>query len=116
MGKGEAKAPRNEIDDENEDEDKMESAPVRTKKRRPSTTWADFHKLYAATDLDTTENLFAARMRNTTYEFYPEKIQQALREKDKTVQEGGASQQIEYDMTDGWLFKIWLITAKEKPE
>ena len=42
-------------------------------------------------------------------------MQEALRVAYSTIQDGGPSQQIEYDMTGGWVFNIRLISEDEKP-
>jgi hypothetical protein len=47
--------------------------------------------------MDSQENIFAARTGNQS--------QVALRGAYRTIQRGGPSQQIEYDMTGGWVFQ-----------
>ena len=66
--------------------------------------------------MDSTDNICAARTANKHDDFNPEAIQEELRAKYKNTLEGGPSQQIVYDMTGGWAFKIKLISDAGKPE
>ena len=52
---------------------------------------------------------------NVGYEFYPVEIQEALRVPYSTIQEGGPSQEIVYDMTGGWAFTINFLAVEETP-
>ena len=75
----------------------------------------EWRKVYTLADMDSQEHIFAARTGNTSYEFFPEEIQDAFRVAYITCQGGGPSQQIVYDMTGGWVFNLRLIPVEEKP-
>ena len=74
--------------------------------------WAEWRKRYKPAD-ETKLPLYYACTGKDQYENYPEEIQEALRELGALDTE--ESHEIEYDMTDGWLFKIRLFKASEGP-
>ena len=77
-------------------------------------TWAAFNDMYQPA-IESNEDIFCAKL-DHKYEYYPEQIQQKLRTMYGRIQETDTSQQMEYDMTDGWVFQLRLFNHAERDE
>ena len=85
------------------DSPEARTRPKKSKKHRGGgKAWEG--KDYTLADMDTKEDIFAARTGKNSYCVYPEAIQKELRDKYTAILASGPSQEILYEMNTGWAF------------
>ena len=93
-----------------------QSAAGSSKKRKKGGAWKAWRETYTTFEEDkATEPYYYTRTGSTTIAIYPAEIQEKLRSAAENTCGGFVSQDVEYDMTDGWVYKIRLFNEVEKP-
>ncbi len=84
----------------------------KNKKKQKKDTWKDHNIRYTTPKMDE-EPIYMAKLgkKGTAY---PQEIQEELRNLAYDLWESGNSQQMEYDMTGGWVYNLRLIHNSER--
>ena len=88
-----------------------EAAKKKTKRKKG--TWKNHAERYTDAKMDEAP-IYMTKLRKKSTQAYPQEIQEELRKLATRLQESGDSQQMEYDMTDGWVYNLRLIATSER--
>ena len=88
-----------------------EAAKKKTKRKKG--TWKNHAERYTEAKMDEAP-IYMTKLGKKSTEAYPQEIQEELRKLATRLQESGDSQQMEYDMTDGWVYNLRLIATSER--
>ena len=88
----------------------MESAKKRKQKQDNKEAWKNHDEKYTAAKMDDGPVYMTKPRFKAGLTPYPQEIQEELR----TLAANGGSQQMEYDMTNGWVYTLRLIAEPER--
>ena len=113
---GKGKGPGKREPEEAEEAEEEQEQPARRKKKKGGSGWKEWKEKYTAFTVDMgLPGCFYTRLGEKQVSAYPLEIQEKLskaldaKDKDKT------SQDVEYDMTGGWVFNLRIISDTEMP-
>ena len=87
------------------------------KKKQKTAGWKEWNDLYTPFDPDTQcITYFYTRISSKKLEYYPQEIQHKLLEASEASETGNASKDIEYDMTNGWVFNLRIFGGSEQED